>query len=234
MLCWTRTRCWFSTEASSVPMRCGFSSARVPASRFWVLQIILPCSDLSSLLPRLRPSAPSAAILPVSGSSASLSESGPLVANTCNFPAAEQLTYQTGLPPRHSLRYWWFPLGQREKRKSRLVLFGSLLGQACWLEKEKKGKEIIIHFFPLVLPLCFQIAKVKTECQHFLWALSSVTRERNPRWESAGAPCTLPVPLLNSQQCWPTAASSCNESPSHPRLQTAFGNISLMVCIVMS
>lgn len=94
-----------------------------------------------------RPSAPSALILPVSGNSASLSESGPLVVNACNFPAAEQLTCQTGLPPRHSLRYWWFPLGWREERKSRPVLFGSLLGQACLFKKEKKGKDFIIHFF---------------------------------------------------------------------------------------
>lgn len=144
------------------------------------------------------------------------SESGPLVANGQKFPAAEQMTCQTGLPPRHSLRHWWLPLGHRKKRKSRPVLFGSLLGQACWFKEEKKGKGIRKKEKkdnnPLwVLPMHFQIAEVKTECQGFLWMSSCVTRETDPRWESADVPGTLLIQLLNAQWCWPTTAGLCYE-----------------------
>lgn len=72
------------------------------------------CSEISAdllfLLPKLRPSDASAPILLVSSSSDDLSELGPLVANACNLPAAEQWICQADLPPRHSLRYWWFLL----------------------------------------------------------------------------------------------------------------------------
>lgn len=151
MLCFVSEPDSFTPEAWSVPIRCSLPSARVSASWFWVLQITLPCFDVLSLLQSLKPSAPSALILPVSTSSSSPSKSGALVVNACNFPDAEQLSCQTGLPAQHSLRYWWFPLGQREERKSRPVLFGSLLGQACWLKKENKGEEIII--LPPSLPV---------------------------------------------------------------------------------
>lgn len=166
--CWTRTRYSFTTEISSVPMRYSFFSATVPASPFWVLQITLPCSYLSSLLPRLKPSTPSTLILPVAVSSSSL-WIRPIGCKWPKVPSCWADDLQTGLPPRHSLRHWWLPLGHRKKRKSRPVLFGSLLGQACWFKEEKKGKGIRKKEKkdnnPLwVLPLHFQIAEVKTEC----------------------------------------------------------------------
>lgn len=133
------------------------------------------------------------------------------------------------------------PAGAEREEEKQPVLFGSLLGKACWFNKEKKGKEMIItHFFFLflfflftVFPLCFQGVKVKIECQHFL-CIYQVPSGKGTPGVSVDAPYSLLIPLLNSQRCWPTIASLCNELPQPSQTSDCVWEHQPRICVVMS
>lgn len=154
MLCWIRTRCSFTTEAPSVPTRCSFSCARVPASWFWVLHITLPCSDLSPL-PRWTPSAP----LPCSHQApaplpASLNQALWLWMSATSQLLSSWLTRQGS----HHGTVWGIDgscWGVERRGKADLYCLA-----ACWvkpvgLKRKRKGKGLLSIFFSSSSPSVF-------------------------------------------------------------------------------
>lgn len=103
---------------------------------------------------------------------------------------------------------------------------------ACWvkpagLTRKRKGKRLLatISFFSQFSLCAFKEWRSRLNASI---SCASVSRERNPRWGSVN------VPLLNSQQCWPTIAGLCNEFPQPFQTSSCVWEHQPRVCVVMS
>lgn len=151
----------------------------------------------------------------------------PLVANACNLLSVEQWICQTGLPPWHSLRYWWFPLGQRERRKKGLYCLAACWVKPAGLTGKSKGKRLLSTFFFSKFSLyAFKEWRSKLNAS-ISCAFIKCHQGKEPQVRVCG--CSMHPHWSHCSTlsgAGPQQLACVMNSPSHPRLQIVFGSIS--------
>lgn len=227
MLCWAR--CSFTTETSSVPIRYCLTSARVPASCLWVLQITL-------IWPVIPPSQ-AETLWPFCPNPAGFQQLWwPLwiwpIGCKCLQPPCCWAEDLPGRPPTmEQFEVLVVPAGVEEEE----VLYSLA---ACWvkpvgLSSKRKRKRLLSTFF-FFPSHSFPLMLSKSEGQNWMPAFTVHLSVIKTTGESVDVPCSLLVPLLNSQRCWPTVASLCNEFPQPSQTSNCVWDHQPRTCVVMS